>query len=163
MRENFTFTLVLDESVPEEELRTLVKSQQLASYAKSAELITKDAAAAALQSDLGEDFVEFLGYNPLSNTVDLHLKGEFVATGDLESLRQELLKDPYIEDVLYDPDLITLVNENIEKISWVLGGAVFVLLLVALALINSSIRLTIYSKRFSVKNDAVGWSYLSFH
>jgi len=95
VRENFTFTLVLDESVPEEELRTLVKSQQLASYAKSAELITKDAAAAALQSDLGEDFVEFLGYNPLSNTVDLHLKGEFVATGDLESLRQELLKDPY--------------------------------------------------------------------
>ena len=151
VRENFTFTLVLDESVPEEELRTLVKSQQLASYAKSAELITKDAAAAALQSDLGEDFVEFLGYNPLSNTVDLHLKGEFVATGDLESLRQELLKDPHIEDVLYDPDLITLVNENIEKISWVLGGAVLVLLLVALALINSSIRLTIYSKRFLLK------------
>ncbi|NCF53469.1 MAG: hypothetical protein GWP31_02210, partial [Bacteroidetes bacterium] len=66
-------------------------------------------------------------------------------------LRQELLKDPYIEDVLYDPDLITLVNENIEKISWVLGGAVLVLLLVALALINSSIRLTIYSKRFLLK------------
>ena len=66
-------------------------------------------------------------------------------------MRQELLKDPHIEDVLYDPDLITLVNENIEKISWVLGGAVLVLLLVALALINSSIRLTIYSKRFLLK------------
>ncbi|MDA9217849.1 permease-like cell division protein FtsX [Schleiferiaceae bacterium] len=151
VRENFTFTLVLDESVPEEELRTLVKSQQLADYAKSAELVTKEEAAAALQVDLGEDFVEFLGYNPLSNTVDLHLNGAFVASGNLEELRQELLRDPYIEDVLYDPDLISLVNQNIEKISWILVGAVLVLLLVALALINSSIRLTIYSKRFLLK------------
>lgn len=151
VRENFTFTLVLDESVPEEELRTLVKSQQLADYAKSAELVTKEEAARALQADLGEDFVEFLGYNPLSNTVDLHLNGTFVASGNLEALRQELLRDPYIEDVLYDLDLITQVNQNIEKISWILAGAVLVLLLVALALINSSIRLTIYSKRFLLK------------
>jgi len=114
-------------------------------------LVTKEDAATALQADLGEDFVEFLGYNPLSNTVDLHLNGAFVASGNLEALRQELLRDPYIEDVLYDPDLITLVNQNIEKISWILAGAVLVLLLVALALINSSIRLTIYSKRFLLK------------
>jgi cell division transport system permease protein len=83
--------------------------------------------------------------------VDLHLNGTFVASGNLEALRQELLRDPYIEDVLYDLDLITLVNQNIEKISWILAGAVLVLLLVALALINSSIRLTIYSKRFLLK------------
>jgi cell division transport system permease protein len=83
--------------------------------------------------------------------VDLHLNGTFVASGNLEALRQELLRDPYIEDVIYDLDLITLVNQNIEKISWILAGAVLVLLLVALALINSSIRLTIYSKRFLLK------------
>ena len=83
--------------------------------------------------------------------MDLHLNGAFVASGNLEALRQELLRDPYIKDVLYDPDLITLVNQNIEKISWILAGAVLVLLLVALALINSSIRLTIYSKRFLLK------------
>ncbi len=151
VRENFTFTLVLDENVPEEELKTLLKAQQLANYSKSATLITKEDAAIQLQEDLGEDFVDFLGYNPLSNTIDINLNADFVATGDLEELKSSLLEDDYIDDVLYDPDLIGLVNENIEKITLLLVGASIVLLIVALALINSSIRLTIYSKRFLLK------------
>ena len=151
VRENFTFTLVLDESVPEEELRTLLKSQQLASYSKNATLITKEDAALQLQEDLGEDFVDFLGYNPLSNTIDINLNADFVASGDLETLKASLLEDDYIKDVLYDPDLIGLVNQNIEKITILLIAASVVLLIVALALINSSIRLTIYSKRFLLK------------
>lgn len=151
VRENFTFTLVLDENVPEEELKTLLKAQQLANYSKSASLISKEDAALQLQEDLGEDFVDFLGYNPLSNTIDINLNADFVATGDLEGLKSSLLEDDYIDDVLYDPDLIGLVNENIEKITLLLIGASVVLLIVALALINSSIRLTIYSKRFLLK------------
>jgi cell division transport system permease protein len=151
VRENFTFTLVLGENVPEEELKTLLKAQQLANYSKSATLITKEDAALQLQEDLGEDFVNFLGYNPLSNTIDINLNADFVATGDLEELKSSLLEDDYIDDVLYDPDLIGLVNENIEKITLLLVGASIVLLIVALALINSSIRLTIYSKRFLLK------------
>jgi len=151
VRENFTFTLVLDESVPEEELKTLLKSQQLASYSKNATLITKEDAALQLQEDLGEDFVDFLGYNPLSNTIDINLNADFVASGDLETLKASLLEDDYIKDVLYDPDLIGLVNQNIEKITILLIAASVVLLIVALALINSSIRLTIYSKRFLLK------------
>ena len=151
VRENFTFTLVLGENVPEEELKTLLKAQQLANYSKSATLITKEDAALQLQEDLGEDFVDFLGYNPLSNTIDINLNADFVATGDLEELKSSLLEDDYIDDVLYDPDLIGLVNENIEKITLLLVGASIVLLIVALALINSSIRLTIYSKRFLLK------------
>ena len=151
VRENFTFTLVLDERVPEEELKTILKSQQLAPYAKSAVLITKEEAAQTLQEDLGEDFVDFLGYNPLSHTIDVNLKAEVVATGDLEQLSAEIKADEFVSDVLYDPDLIGLVNENIEKITMLLVGISLVLLLVALALINSSIRLTIYSKRFLLK------------
>jgi cell division transport system permease protein len=151
VRENFTFTLVLDEKVPEEELKTILNAQKLAPYAKSATLITKDVAAEELQEDLGEDFVQFLGYNPLSHTIDVNLKSEVVANGDLEQLSEELKSDEYIQDVLYDPDLIGLVNENIEKITMLLIGISLVLLTVALALINSSIRLTIYSKRFLLK------------
>lgn len=151
VRENFTFTLVLDERVPEEELKTILKSQQLAPYAKSAVLITKEEAAQTLQEDLGEDFVDFLGYNPLSHTIDVNLKAEVVATGDLEQLSAQIKADEFVSDVLYDPDLIGLVNENIEKITLLLVGISVVLLVVALALINSSIRLTIYSKRFLLK------------
>jgi cell division transport system permease protein len=109
VRENFTFTLVLDEKVPEEELKTILNAQKLAPYAKSATLITKDVAAEELQEDLGEDFVQFLGYNPLSHTIDVNLKSEVVANGDLEQLSEELTSDEYIQDVLYDPDLIGLV------------------------------------------------------
>lgn len=151
VRENFTFTLVLDERVPEEELKTILKSQQLASYAKSAVLITKEQAAQKLQEDLGEDFIDFLGYNPLSHTIDVNLKAEVVATGDLEELSALIKADEFVSDVLYDPDLIGLVNENIERITLLLVGISAVLLVVALALINSSIRLTIYSKRFLLK------------
>ena len=151
VRENFTFTLVLEEDIPEAELRTMLKSQQLAPYAKQATLVTKEEAAEALKADLGEDFVAFLGYNPLSNTIDVNLTAEFVAAGNLDALREELIAADYITEVLYDRDLVTLVNDNIEKITYILAGAAAVLLLVALALINSSIRLTIYSKRFLLK------------
>ena len=151
VRENFTFTLVLDENVPEADLRTLLKTQQLAPYAKSATLVTKDEAAEDLKADLGEDFVSFLGYNPLSNTIDVQLKSEVVAGEDLEALKADLISEDAIVDVLYDQDLVSLVNDNIERISYLLIGAAGVLLLVALALINSSIRLTIYSKRFLLK------------
>jgi cell division transport system permease protein len=148
VRENFTFTLVLEEDIPEAELRTMLKSQQLAPYAKQATLVTKEEAAEVLKADLGEDFVAFLGYNPLSNTIDVNLTAEFVAARNLDALREELIAADYITEVLYDRDLVALVNDNIEKI---LAGAAAVLLLVALALINSSIRLTIYSKRFLLK------------
>jgi|TARA_B110000914_G_scaffold36662_1_gene29673 cell division transport system permease protein len=151
VRENFTFTLVLDENIPEAELRTLLKTQQLASYAKSAELVTKEEAARHLEEDLGEDFIAFLGYNPLSNTIDINLRAEIVAAGDLDALKKELIDRDYIIDVLYDRDLVGLVNDNIEKITYLLFAAALLLLMVALALINSSIRLTIYSKRFLLK------------
>ena len=151
VRENFTFTLVLEEAIEEADLKTLLKTQQLAPYAKSAVLVTKKEAAESLEAALGEDFVEFLGYNPLSNTIDINLRSEMVASGDLDALKTKMMQEEYVKDVLYDRDLVNLVNENIEKISYVLFGASLVLLIVALALIHSSIRLTIYSKRFLLK------------
>ena len=151
VRENFTFTLVLEESIPEADLKTLLKTQQLAPYAKSARLVTKEAAAESLEAALGEDFVDFLGYNPLSNTIDINLQANVVAAGDLDALKAQMMEEEYVKDVLYDRDLVALVNDNIEKISFVLLGASAVLLAIALALINSSIRLTIYSKRFLLK------------
>lgn len=151
VRENFTFTLVLSEEASEADLRTLLKTQQLAAYTKSAVLVTKEEAATALQEELGEAFIQFLGYNPLSNTIDLKLKSEVVANDQWKDLRNTLVQDALINEVLYDPDLIGQVNQNAEKLSLVLAGASLLLLVIALALINSSIRLTIYSKRFTLK------------
>lgn len=151
VRENFTFTIVLDEAAPEEDLRQMLKMMQVQPYTKSATLISKDEAAEDLQAQLGEDFISFLGYNPLSHTIDLNLKASYVASADLEQLQAKLMEEEWVTKVLYDPDLIALVNNNIDKLSIILGSIALVLLLIALALINSSIRLTIYSKRFTLK------------
>ncbi len=151
MRENFTFTVLLKNEAPEVEIRQLLKELQLKPYVKSAELISKEEAAKTLQEELGEDFVEFLGYNPLTDVLDIHLKEQFVVTTEIEKIKEDLAKSPIITEVVYDPNLIQLVNENIERIGLILGAGIVLLLIISIALINSSIRLTIYSRRFLLK------------
>jgi len=157
VRENFTFTLVLDDNTSVEDATNLRNQLNLDSTTywemvpKSANLISKDDAAKNLQADLGEDFVDFLGFNPLSHTIDVNIMDSVVAYGDLQQVSEKYKTLDFVNDVLYDPDLIDKVNKNIEKMSWLLGGITIVLLLIALALINASIRLTIYSKRFLLK------------
>jgi len=151
MRENFTFTLVLKSDAAEVDVRQLVKELQLKEYVKEAEYISKDEAAQLLQEDLGEDFVEFLGFNPLTDALDIRLKADYVNTTEIDRIKAELAANPLVTEVVYDPNLIQLVNENIERIGMLLLGAILLLLFIAIALINSSIRLTIYSRRFLIK------------
>lgn len=151
MRENFTFTLLLKSDAAEVDVRQLVKELQLKAYVKEAELIAKAEAAELLKEDLGEDFVEFLGYNPLTDALDIRLNADYVNTTSIEQIKKELSSNPLVTEVVYDPDLIQLVNENIERIGILLLGALLLLLFMAVALINSSIRLTIYSRRFLIK------------
>ncbi len=151
MRENFTFTLLLKSDAAEVDVRQLVKELQLKAYVKEAELIAKAEAAELLKEDLGEDFVEFLGYNPLTDALDIRLNADYVNTTSIEQIKKELSSNPLVTEVVYDPDLIQLVNENIERIGMLLLGALLLLLFMAVALINSSIRLTIYSRRFLIK------------
>ncbi len=151
MRENFTFTVMLKSDAPEVEIRQFVKELQIKDYIKEAELITKDEAAEMMKQELGEDFVEFLGYNPLNDALDVRLNSEFVNTTEIDKIQQEILENNLVTEVVYDPDLIQLVNENIERIGLVLAAGIFLLLIISIALINSSIRLTIYSRRFLIK------------
>lgn len=151
MRENFTFTLMLKSDAPEVDVRQLVKELQLMDYVKETEFISKDEAAEMLEAELGEAFVEFLGYNPLTDALDIRLKSEYVVTEEIEKIKTELSANPLVTEVVYDPNLIQLVNENIERIGLILLGAIVLLLVIAVALINSSIRLTIYSRRFLIK------------
>jgi cell division transport system permease protein len=151
MRENFTFTLMLKADAPEVDLRQLVKELQLMDYVKETEFISKDEAAEMLEAELGEEFVEFLGYNPLTDALDIRLNADYVVTEEIDRIQKELSANPLVTEVVYDPNLIQLVNENIERIGLILLGAIVLLLVIAIALINSSIRLTIYSRRFLIK------------
>lgn len=151
VRENFAITLLLDDNAPEMEVRQFQKQLEFAPYVKSTEYISKEEAAEELKKELDEEFIDFLGYNPLLNSIDIRLRAEFVNQEKLAELEQEFLTESFIREVVYDKPLIQMMNENIERISLFLLGGSILLALIAIGLINSSIRLSIYSRRFIIK------------
>lgn len=151
VRENFTFTVILKNDASEGDVRQFQKELELSEKVVSTEYITKDQAADELQESLGEEFVDFLGYNPLSDVIEVRLKSDFVNKENITSFEGEVLQGGLVQEVNYDPDLLDLVNDNIKRIGTIMLGAALLLILVSIALINSSIRLSIYSRRFTIK------------
>ncbi|MFD2822829.1 cell division protein FtsX [Lacinutrix iliipiscaria] len=150
-KEQVVVTIYLKDSAKEVEMKQLEKSLALADYVKSTEYVSKEQAASSMKAENGEDFMEFLGYNPLLNSIDVHLKADYVTSAHLEEISKEALNKNFVDEVRYDNDLVTLMNNNVKKISfWVLIlSAIFTL--IAVLLINSSIRLAVYAKRFTIK------------
>ncbi|NDV41764.1 cell division protein FtsX [Flagellimonas sediminis] len=150
-KEQITISVFLKDNAKPVEIDQLQKSLALAEYTKTAEYISKEDAAEQYSEDIGENFVEFLGYNPLQNSIDIHLKADFVSPEQIEQIAGDLASKTYVEEVSYDKPLIELLNDNARKISlWILVAcAIFTV--IAVLLINSSIRLSIYSKRFIIK------------
>ena len=151
VKENIGFTVFLNDDVKEADIFQLQKSLDARSYVKSTEYITKDKAAKDLQKDIGEDFVSFLGYNPLPSSLEVRFKANFANSDSLTGLQNELEKNKNVKEVSYQKSLVTMVNENLRKISMVILGFSVLLLLIAIALINNTIRLSVYSKRFLIR------------
>ncbi|MBO6605631.1 cell division protein FtsX [Psychroserpens sp.] len=150
-REQVVVTIYLNDSAKEVEVNQLQKSLAMAEYTKEAKYVSKEEAAQIVKTDIGEDFMEFLGANPLQNSIDVYLKADYVTNETLDGITEELSNKAFIEDITYDNDLVEIMNNNVRKITfWVLIlSAVFTL--IAVLLINSSIRLAVYSKRFIIK------------
>ncbi|WP_417370223.1 cell division protein FtsX [Gelidibacter japonicus] len=150
-KEQVVVTIYLNDSAKDVEVKQLEKSLAMAEYTKSTEYVSKEAAAESMKAETGEDFMDFVGYNPLQNSIDVHLKADFVTTETLASITEELATKKFIEEIRYDNDLVELMNDNVKKITfWVLIiSGIFTL--IAVLLINSSIRLAVYSKRFIIK------------
>ncbi len=150
-REQVVVTIYLNDSAKDVEVNQLQKSLAMAEYTKEAKYVSKEDAAQIVKEDIGEDFMEFLGANPLQNSIDVYLKADYVTNETLDGITEELSNKAFIEDITYDNDLVEIMNNNVRKITfWVLIlSAVFTL--IAVLLINSSIRLAVYSKRFIIK------------
>ncbi|NJW53006.1 cell division protein FtsX [Salinimicrobium oceani] len=150
-KEQIALTIYLKDTAKEVEINQLNKSLALAEYTKSTTYVTKEEAAEAHSKEIGEDFMEFLGYNPLQNSIDVYLKADYITSGEINSIADELTAKSFVDEVVYDKPLISLLNENVTKISfWILAiSAIFTF--IAVLLINSSIRLSVYSKRFIIK------------
>jgi len=150
VKENIGFTVILNENVRQADIIRLQKELDANKYVKSTEFITKDKAAKDLQKDLGEDFINFLGYNPLLASIDVHLYAEFANTDCISKIEREFKNYPQIKEIFYQKSLVHLVNENIRKISLIILVFSGLLLIISLALINNTIRLAVYSKRFII-------------
>lgn len=150
-KEQVVLTIYLNDSTKEVEVDQLKKRLLLADYTKNIEYVSKEDAAEIMKEENGEDFMEYLGYNPLQNSIDVHLKADFVTNDIIDDITEELSEKDFIADLRYDKDLVFLMNNNVKKITfWVLVvSALFTL--IAVLLINSSIRLAVYSKRFIIK------------
>ena len=150
-KETISVGVYFKDNAKEVEMKQLEKTLSLADYTKSIDFLSKEDAAEAFSKDLGENFVEYLGENPLQNSIDLHLNADFVSAASVEEIATEISAKGFVDEVTYDKPLISLLNDNIKKISlWVLViSAIFTL--IAVLLINSSIRLSVYAKRFTIK------------
>ncbi|WP_424492463.1 cell division protein FtsX [Salinimicrobium sp. GXAS 041] len=150
-KEQIALTIYFKDTAKEVEMTQLEKSLALAEYTKSTTFISKEEAAEAHSKEIGEDFMEFLGYNPLQNSIDVYLQADYISSGEVDTIAQELQSKNFVDEVVYDKPLISLLNENVTKISfWILAiSAIFTF--IAVLLINSSIRLSVYSKRFTIK------------
>jgi len=150
-KEQVVMTIYLNDSAKDVEVKQLEKSLAMADYTKSSVYVSKEEAAEIMKAEYGEDFLENVGQNPLQNSIDVRLKADFVTSETLNKITEELSQKDFIQEVRYDSDLVELMNNNVKKITfWVLViSGIFTL--IAVLLINSSIRLAVYSKRFIIK------------
>lgn len=150
VRENIGFTLVLNENIQEQEITDLMKSLEATDFVKSVEYIDKETAAERLTKELGEDFSGFLGYNPLLSSIDVKLLADYATPDKLVVLEKKFMEYSQVKEVSYQRDMVNIINENVKKIGFVLVFFSVLLLFIFFALINNTIRISIYSQRFII-------------
>lgn len=150
-RESLSFSVMLDDNAKEADIRMLQKDLDAKAYVKSTEYVSKDEAAAKMKEELGEDFINFLGDNPLPPSIDVYLFSNYTDPDSVAKIEKYIQLYPFVKEVYYQESLLFLINENVKKISFFLLIISTFLFLIALTIINNTIRLSIYSKRFLIR------------
>jgi len=152
VKENIVLNIFVDEAAHEADVRQLQTQLDANPAVKQAIYVSKELAARNLQKDLGEDFVKFLGYNPLSQSLDVYLNADYANNIEITKLKTQLLKNPFVKEVKYQQSLVDQMNQNLTAISLVILAFASIFVVVSVALINNTIRLAIYSQRFLIKS-----------
>ena len=150
-KEQIALSIYLKDTAKEVDIDQLQKSLALTDYTKSIEFVSKEEAVKAYSEEIGEDFMEFLGYNPLQNSIDVYFNADFVSETKIAEISRDLGEKQFIDEIVYDKPLIALLNDNIKRLSFWILVVSGLLTFIAVLLINSSIRLSVYSKRFTIK------------
>jgi len=152
VKENIVLNIIVNDNINEGDVLAMQKDLEKDPYVLRTEYISKELAAKNLKEDLGEDFVEYLGHNPLLPSIDIYLKEQYANTDSIQNFIQKASKNSRVKEVVYQESLIDMVNKNIRIIGMVVLAFAVVLLIIAVALINNTIRLAIYSQRFLIKS-----------
>ena len=152
VKENIVLNIFVDDAAHETDVLQLQKQLDGNTMVKQTLYVSKELAARNLQKDLGEDFVKFLGYNPLSQSLDVYLKADYANNKDIEKFKADLLKNPLVKEIKYQQSLVDQMNQNLTSISLVILVFAGIFVILSVALINNTIRLAIYSQRFLIKS-----------
>jgi cell division transport system permease protein len=152
IKENMVVNVFVDESARETDVLQFQRELDNNRYVKRTQYVSKELAARNLQKDLGEDFVKFLGVNPLSQSIDVYMKADYANNADLTRFANDLRKSPLVKEVKYQQSLVEQMNKNLTAISLLILAFAGIFVVVSVALINNTIRLAIYSQRFLIKS-----------
>ncbi|MBU46759.1 MAG: cell division protein FtsX [Flavobacteriales bacterium] len=151
VKENIGFTIMLKDGITEIETIKFQKELEIADFTKSTNFITKEQATQELKTDLGEDFVDFLGYSPLLSSIDVKLNAHYANTDSLKKITDELTAKPVVFEAYYQKDLVDKLNRNVKQLSLFLLIFCILLFFISFVLINNTIRLSVYAKRFLIR------------
>lgn len=152
VKENIVLNVIVNDNVNEGDVLSLQKEVEKDPFVLRTEYVSKELAAKNLKEDLGEDFVNYLGHNPLLPSIDIYLKEQYANSDSIQPFIQKVSKSSSVKEVVFQESLIDMVNKNIRIISIVVLAFTVILLVIAVALINNTIRLAIYSQRFLIKS-----------
>ena len=150
-KENFSVSIFFKENAKKIEIIQLQNELLMSSYIQELKYISKDDALLIMKEEYGQDFIQELGFNPLVNSIDINLQSEFVEASSLDSISAIISKKKYVDEITYDKNLINSINNNIRRISLWLMPSIMILSIIIFLVINSSIRLSIYSNRQLIK------------
>lgn len=150
MKENVNLSIIIQDGIPQNDIDYVKSVLDRSSFSKSVEFISKEQALKDHIDNLGDNPEDFLGFNPLLASIEVKLKSEYANNDSIAKIEQKLKKFPSIQQVFYQKDVISMVNDNIKKVTVILLGLAAVLLLISFALINNTVRLSIYSNRFLI-------------
>ena len=150
-KENFSVSIFFKENAKKIEIIQLQNELLMSSYIQELKYISKDDALLIMKEEYGQDFIQELGFNPLVNSIDINLQSEFVEASSLDSISAIISKKKYIDEITYDKNLINSINNNIRRVSLWLMPSILILSIITFLVINSSIRLSIYSNRQLIK------------
>lgn len=150
IKENMSVTVLMKQDVGENQALAFLSELDRSPYIKSSTYISKEQGIKEMSELLGEDFLSVFSSAPIPISLDLTLKGEYVVRDSMEVLRHNLMASPLVDNVTYQEGIVDAMNQNLAKISMILAGLIALLLFLSFVLINNTIRLSVYARRFTV-------------